>query len=90
MHLPSNVEKWGRAFEASGGPSGRALGSRETERLLDDSEWVAERRYGPLEDDRRMTSLERSPDDGAAGAWASSSQALLSLVSNGGRGGVVP
>ncbi|CAN0157300.1 unnamed protein product, partial [Ectocarpus sp. 8 AP-2014] len=73
-HLPSNTEKWGRAFgeehgEQGGGGGRRAIstsavGVEETERLLDESEWAigASSRHlaAPQEDDE--------PSHGAAAA----------------------
>lgn len=85
-HLPSNTEKWGRAFDEVRGSAtttatSTAIGFEETERLLDESEWAVGSsawRLEPREDEQpQLTSLERGE-----GLMAATNHGLLSLVSS--------
>ncbi|CAM9418806.1 unnamed protein product [Ectocarpus sp. 12 AP-2014] len=76
-HLPSNTEKWGRAFgeehgEQGGGGERRAIstsavGVEETERLLDESEWAigasSRRLASPQEDDEPSCGATAAPGE---------------------------
>ncbi|CAM9205900.1 unnamed protein product, partial [Ectocarpus sp. 12 AP-2014] len=76
-HLPSNTEKWGRAFgeqhgEQGGGGGRRAIstsavGVEETERLMDESEWAigasSRRLASPQEDDEPRYGAAAAPGE---------------------------